>query len=181
MTDLNATTGTWAIDVAHTRLGFSAKHAMVATVRGQFTEFEGSLVLDGANPAGSKAELTIQAASFTSGTEGRDAHVKSADFLDVENFPTLAFSSTGIAQDGDDFDITGDLTIKGVTKSVVIKAELEGLSKDPFGNDRIGFSGETQISRKDFGLTWNVPLDGGGVLVSDKIKITLDVSAIKQS
>jgi len=181
MTDLSATTGTWALDVAHTRLGFSAKHAMVTTVRGSFNAFEGTLVLDGSAPQNSKAILEIQADSFTSGNEQRDGHVKGADFLDAENYPTLSFTSTSVTHTADEFEVTGDLTIKGTTQPVTIKAELEGVSTDPFGNNRIGFSGETTISRKDFGLTFNVPLDGGGVLVSDKVKITLDVSAIKQA
>ncbi len=179
MTDLSNVSGTWNLDVAHTRVGFSAKHAMVTTVRGAFGEFEGSLTLDGHNPAGSKAEVTIQAASFGSGNEQRDGHVRGEDFLDVANYPTLTFRSTSVRTDGDDFVLVGDLTIRGTTRPVEIAVELEGVEKDPFGNQRIGFSGETTISRKDFGLTWNVPLDGGGILVSDKVKITLDVSAVR--
>jgi polyisoprenoid-binding protein YceI len=179
MTDLTAVTGTWNLDVAHTRLGFSAKHAMVTTVRGAFEQFEGSLTLDGENPAASSAEVTIQAASFDSGNEQRDAHVRGDDFLDVENHPTLTFRSTDVRRDGDDFVLAGDLTIRGTSRPVEITVELEGVEKDPWGNQRIGFTGETTISRKDFGLTWNVPLDGGGILVSDKVKITLDVSAVK--
>ncbi len=179
MTDLSTVSGTWNLDVAHTRLGFAAKHAMVTTVRGAFGEFEGSLTLDGDHPADSRAEVTIQAASFSSGNEQRDGHVRGADFLDVENHPTLAFRSTEVRADGDEFVLVGDLTIRGTTRPVQIAVELEGVEKDPFGNQRIGFSGETTISRKDFGLTWNVPLDGGGLLVSDKVKITLDVSAVR--
>ncbi|MBL7500129.1 YceI family protein [Frankia sp. CNm7] len=181
-TDLSALTGTWTIDPAHSRLGFSAKHAMVTTVRGHFTEFEGTLQLDGSAPAASAASLTIQAASFDTGVADRDGHVKSADFLDVEQFPTLTFASTKIVDEGDDeYVVVGDLTIKGVTRPVELKLEFEGSSQDPFGNTRAGFSGSTTISRKDFGLTWNVVLDAGGVLVSDKVKIQLDVSAIKAS
>jgi polyisoprenoid-binding protein YceI len=179
MTDLQNVTGTWNLDVAHTRLGFAAKHAMVTTVRGSFGEFEGSLTLDGETPANSRADVTIQAASFTSGNEQRDGHVRGEDFLDVANHPTLTFRSTDVRSDGDDFVLVGDLTIRGTTRPVQIAVELEGVEKDPFGNQRIGFSGETTISRKDFGLTWNVPLDGGGLLVSDKVKITLDVSAVR--
>jgi polyisoprenoid-binding protein YceI len=179
MTDLTAVTGTWNLDVAHTRLGFSAKHAMVTTVRGAFGEFDGSLTLDGANPAASSAEVTIQAASFASGNDQRDAHVRGADFLDVESYPTLTFRSTQVRTDGDEFVLVGELTIRGTTRPVEIAVELEGVENDPWGNKRIGFAGETTISRKDFGLTWNVPLDGGGLLVSDKVKITLDVSAVR--
>jgi polyisoprenoid-binding protein YceI len=179
MTDLSAVTGTWDLDVAHTRLGFSAKHAMVTTVRGAFEQFEGSVTLDGEDPAASSAQVTIQAASFASGNEQRDGHVRGADFLDVENHPTLTFRSTQVRRDGDDFVLVGDLTVRGTSRPVEITVELEGVEKDPWGNQRIGFTGETTISRKDFGLTWNVPLDGGGILVSDKVKITLDVSAVK--
>ncbi|MBX6389704.1 MAG: YceI family protein [Frankia sp.] len=178
-TDLAALTGTWTIDAAHSRLGFSTKHAMVTTVRGHFKEFEGTLYLDGASPEKSTANVTIQAASFDSGVADRDAHVRGADFLDVENYPTLTFVSTGVSQDDDEYEMTGDLTIRGATRPVTLKLEFEGSSQDPFGNTRAGFTGTTTISRKDFGLTWNAVLETGGVLVSDKIKIQLDVSAIK--
>jgi polyisoprenoid-binding protein YceI len=180
MTDISATTGTWVLDPSHTRIGFAAKHAMVTTVRGAFLDFEGSLTLDGDNPAESSANIVIQAASFDSGSAQRDGHVKGADFLDVENFPTLTFTSTSVRTDGSDFVLVGDLTIHGSTRPVEIAVELEGLESDPFGNARVGFSGSATISRKDFGLTWNVALESGGILVSDKVKITLDVSAIKQ-
>jgi len=180
-TDLSALTGTWVIDAAHSRVGFSAKHAMVTTVRGYFNQFEGTLVLDGSDPAKSTANVTIQAASFDTGVPDRDGHVRAADFLDVENFPTLTFVSTGVNQDGDEYTMTGDLTIKGVTRPVELAMELEGSSLDPFGNTRVGFTGTTTISRKDFGLAWNAVLETGGVLISDKVKIQLDISAIKQA
>lgn len=181
-TGLEKTTGTWVIDPSHTRVGFSAKHAMVATVRGQFAEFSGSLTLDGAVPKQSSADLTIAAASISTGNDDRDNHVRGSDFLDVETHNELSFQSTGVRYEGgDDFVMTGDLTIRGTTRPVELKVELEGLATDPFGNERIGFSGQTTLSRKDFGLTWNVALEAGGVLVSDKVKITLDVSAIKQA
>lgn len=179
MTDLSTVSGTWNIDVAHTRLGFAAKHAMVTTVRGAFLDFDGSLHLDGDQPSNSSAQVTIQSASFSSGNEQRDGHVRGTDFLDVESYPTLTFRSSQVRTDGDEFVLVGDLTIRDTTRRVEIAVELEGAEKDPFGNQRIGFSGETTISRKDFGLTWNVPLDGGGILVSDRIKITLDVSAVR--
>jgi polyisoprenoid-binding protein YceI len=182
MADLTQYTGTWTIDPTHTRLGFVARHAMVTKVRGSFTDFEGSLTLDGANPAASSINLTAQLTSIDTGNADRDNHVRSADFFDVENNPTMTFTSTSVKADGDDeFVLVGDLTIKGVTKSVEIEVELDGIVTDPFGNTRAGFEGEAEISRKDFGLTWNVPLDGGGVLVSDKIKIQLDVSATKNA
>ena len=182
MADLTQYTGTWTIDPTHTRLGFVARHAMVTKVRGAFTDFEGSLTLDGANPSASSISLTAQLASVDTGTADRDAHLRSADFFDVENNPTMTFTSTSVKQsDDDEFVLVGDLTIKGVTRSVEVEVELDGIVTDPFGNTRAGFEGEAEISRKDFGLTWNVPLDGGGVLVSDKIKIQLDVSATKNA
>ena len=180
MTDVSATTGTWVLDPSHTHIGFAAKHAMVTTVRGAFLDFEGTLHLDGDNPANSSASLVIQAASFDSGSDQRDAHVKGADFLDVEKYPTLTFASSSVRSKGADFVLVGDLTIHGTSRPVEIAVELEGLENDPFGNQRVGFSGSTTISRKDFGLTWNVALESGGILVSDKVKISLDVSAVKQ-
>ena len=181
-TTLEQTTGTWTIDASHSRIGFSAKHAMVATVRGQFAEFSGGLTLDGAAPEKSSATLTIASNSISTSSEDRDNHLRSGEFLDVESHPELTFASTGVRYTGaDDFVMLGDLTIRGTSRPVELAVELEGLATDPFGNERIGFSGATTISRKDFGLTWNVALEAGGVLVSDKVKITLDVSAIKQA
>ena len=181
MADLSATTGTWVIDPTHTTIGFSARHAMVAKVRGKFNEFEGSFTLDGANPAASKAELTVQTASIDTQNADRDGHLKSAEFLDVEAFPTLTFVSTGVSAKSDSaFVVTGDLTIHGTTVSVPVTFELLGTSKDPWGGTRIGFEGEAEISRKEFGLVWNVALETGGVLVGDTVKLTLDVEAVKQ-
>ena len=180
-TGLAAATGTWVIDPAHTNLGFSARHAMVAKVRGNFGEFSGSFTIDGANPANSSAELTIQAASIDTKVADRDAHLASPDFLDVEAFPTITFTSTAVKVDGSDIVVTGDLTIHGVTKSVDVTYELVGISQDPWGNTKIGFEGSTKISRKDFGLVWNAALETGGVLVGDEIKLNLDVEAAKQA
>ena len=180
-TGLAAATGTWVIDTAHTNLGFSARHAMVAKVRGSFADFAGTFTIDGADLAASTAELTIQAASLETKNADRDAHVKSADFLDVEAFPTITFTSTAVKVDGDDITVTGDLTIHGVTKSVDIAYEFVGLSQDPWGNTKAGFEGSTKISRKDFGLTYNAALETGGVLIGDEIKIELDVEAAKQA
>ena len=175
-------TGTWTIDPTHTTLAFSARHAMVAKVRGRFAEFEGQFVLDGDNIAASTASLTIQAGSIDTRTPDRDAHLTSPDFLDVESFPTLTFVSTSARQAGPTtFVVTGDLTIKDVTKSVDITFEMLGVNGDPWGGTRIGFEGSTEISRKDFGLTWNVAIEGGGVLVGDKVKIELDVEGVKQA
>lgn len=179
---LAATTGTWVIDPAHTRLGFSVRHAMVTTVRGQFDEFEGTLVLDGEDPARSGATVTIQTASIATGSEDRDNHLRSADFFDAERFPTMTFTATDVvAHNDEDFEMTGTLTLHGVSKPVTIKTEYQGVVTDPFGNERIGFAGETQINRKEFGLNWNAALEAGGVLVGEKVKIHLDVAAIKQA
>lgn len=181
-TDLAATTGTWQIDPTHSTVGFVARHAMIAKVRGGFTEFTGTLTLDGADPAKSSAVLTIVTSSFTSSNDERDAHVKSADFLDVDQFPTLTFTSTAVTQkDDDEFIVTGDLTIHGVTHSVDVKFELLGVNQDPWGNTRIGFEGKAEISRKEFGLVWNVALETGGVLVGDTVKLELDIEAVKQA
>jgi polyisoprenoid-binding protein YceI len=174
-------TGTWAIDPAHSRIGFSARHAMVATVHGSFGDAAGVLRLDGEDPTRSSAEVTIQAASIDTGVADRDAHLRSADFLDVETFPTLVFRSTGVRPDGEDYVMSGELTIRGKTRLVELTIEVEGTATDPFGNLRVGFEGHTVISRKDFGLTWNVALETGGFLVGDKVKISLDISAIRQS
>ena len=179
-TDLGATTGTWAIDPTHTTIGFSIRHAMIAKVRGRFTEFEGTFVIDSANVGASSASITIQAGSFTTENADRDNHVKSGDFLDVENFPTLMFVSTGAVQQGGTFTVTGDLTIHGVTQSVPVEFELTGTSTNPWGGNLIGFEGTADISREAFGLTWNTALETGGVLVSDTVKLVLDVEAVKQ-
>lgn len=174
--------GTYVLDPTHSSIGFSARHAMVTKVRGAFNNVAGTAVVDGANPAASTIEVTIQADSFDTGQADRDGHVKSADFLDVANFPTLTFKATDIAiTDDETVRVTGDLTIKGVSHSVTIDLEYNGSAKDPFGNERVGFEGEADIKRSDWGLTWNAALETGGFLVSDKIELKLDISAIKQA
>ena len=152
---------------------------MVTTVRGGFTDFEGNARIDATNPAASKRRPRIKTASIDTGVTDRDGHLRSADFFDVENYPRITFVSTAVERDGDVWAITGDLTIKDVTKPVTIEFEQTGSAKDPFGNTRVGFEGATAISRKDWGLTWNAALETGGVLVSDKVKLEFDVSAIK--
>ena len=171
--------GDYTLDVAHSRLGFSARHAMVTAVRGAFKDFTGTAHVDTANPANSKVELTIKADSIDTGVADRDAHLRSADFFDVETYPEITFASTSIQRDGDDWTITGDLTIKGVTKPVTLEFESTGSARDPFGNIRIGFEGSATITRKDWGLSWNAALETGGFLVSDKIKLEFDISAIR--
>jgi len=177
-TDLATTTGTWVLDKPHTHIAFAAKHAMVSTVRGSFADFDGTLTIDGANPANSKVEVTIQTASISTANEQRDGHLKSPDFLEVEKFPTLTFTSTSVTHTGgDDFTVLGDLTIHGVTKPVELKVDFQGASTDPYGTRKIGFEATTSISRKEFGLVWNAALETGGWLVGDTVKITLDVEA----
>ncbi|WP_395658599.1 YceI family protein [Nocardioides sp.] len=173
--------GDYTIDPTHTRIGFSTRHAMVTTVRGQFTEFSGTAHVDAANPAASQVSLTIQTSSIDTGVADRDAHLRSADFFNADENKEITFVSTQVTRDGDDWVITGDLTINGITKPVSVPFELTGSAKDPFGNVRIGFEGGTAISRKEWGVTWNAALETGGVLVSDKIKLEFDVSAIRNA
>ena len=179
MADLSAANGTWVIDAAHTNIGFTARHLMVSKVRGNFGAFEGGFTIDAGNIGASSANLTIQAASINTNNADRDGHLVSPDFLDVENFPTLTFVSTGAADKGNVVEVTGDLTIHGVTKSVVVPWEFIGVSVDPWGNTKAGFEAELEISREEFGLSWNAALETGGVLISDKIKLVLDVQALK--
>ncbi len=180
MTDFTAYHGTWQIDPSHTRLGFVARHAMVTKVRGHFPATAGMLVIDADNPSGSTAQVSVEMASVSTGSPDRDAHLRSADFFDVETHPAMTFASTAVKQDGDQFVMLGDLTIRGVTRPVELAIEPTGVATDPFGNVRAGFEGSTELSRRDFGLTWNVALEAGGVLVSDKVQIQLDVAAVKQ-
>ena len=175
-----ALSGTYVLDPAHTRVGFVARHAMVTKVRGQFNEFEGSAVVDGTDLTKSTVQLIIQAASIDTRNEQRDGHLRSNDFLAMEEYPQITFVSTAVEQTGPTgFDVTGDLTIKGVTNSVTIPFEFEGAATDPFGNQRAGFEGSVVINRKDYGVTWNAALETGGVLVSEKITLEFEVSAIK--
>jgi polyisoprenoid-binding protein YceI len=174
--------GTWTIDATHTRIGFVARHAMVTKVRGAFNDFEGTAVVDAADFTNSNATVTIQAASIDTRNEQRDGHLRSNDFLGMEEYPEITFVSTGVTQTGATaLELTGDLTIKGVTRAVTVPFEFEGLATDPFGNLRAGFEGAVTINRKDYGITWNAALETGGVLVSDKITLEFEVSAIKNA
>ena len=175
--DLN---GTWAIDPAHTQIGFVARHAMITKVRGTFDTFQGSLTIDAANPSASKVSFSADLASVNTGVADRDGHLRSADFFDTENNKEMTFESTEVTINGDSGTLKGNLTIKGLSQPVTVAVEIGGVTKDPFGNTRAGFEGTTTISRKDFGLTWNAPLELGGWLVSDDIKVVLDIAAIKQ-
>lgn len=170
------TTGTWNVDPAHTEVGFVARHLMVTKVRGQFKDVEGTVNV--AEELGaSTANVSVKLASIDTGSADRDAHLRSADFFDIENHPVMTFVST--AFDGD--TITGDLAIRGVSRPVTFQVEYNGVAVDPWGQTKAGFEAEAEINRKDWGLEWNVAIEGGGVLVSDKIKIQLDVQLLKQA
>jgi polyisoprenoid-binding protein YceI len=173
-------TDTYAIDPTHSRIGFVARHAMVTKVRGSFNEFEGSGSFNAENPAGSHLQLTIQAASIDTRNADRDGHLKSNDFFDMETYPEITFASTAVEQSDDsNYRVTGDLTIKGVTKPVTVDFEYTGTAVDPYGNTRVGFEGTTTVNRKDWGMNWNAALDAGGVLVSEKVTLEFEVSAIR--
>ncbi len=174
---------TWNIDPSHSVVEFKVKHMMISNVKGQFTGVTGTLSLDEADLAQSSVEAAIAIASIQTRDEGRDGHLKSADFFDAEQFPTMQLKSTHIARKSDgELVVTGDLTIKGVTRSVEFAVEgPTPAAKDPWGNTRIGLSATTKINRKDFGLTWNAALETGGVLVGEEISITLDLQFVKQA
>ncbi|MEU5658428.1 YceI family protein [Streptomyces sp. NPDC047737] len=175
-------TGTYLLDPAHTRIGFVARHAMITKVRGAFHEFEGTLLLDGSDPSRSSASVSIKADSIDTGNADRDGHLRTNDFLDAPTYPTITFTSTRSERlDDSHFRLTGDLTIKDTTKPISIDFEFTGSARDPFDNQRVGFEGAITVSRKDYGLTWNAALEGGGVLVGDKVVLEFDISAIKQA
>ncbi len=181
-TSLSALTGTYALDPTHTRLGFVARHAMVTKVRGSFNEFEGTAVLDGDDVSRSSATLTISVASIDTRQAQRDAHLRSSDFLAMDEHPTITFTSTAARRTGEaEFELDGDLVIKGVSRPVTIPFTYEGSAKDPFGNTRLGFEGSVVINRKDWGITWNAALETGGMLVSDKVTLEFEVSAVRTS
>ncbi|MET0863012.1 MAG: YceI family protein [Nakamurella sp.] len=180
-TTLGQLAGDYTMDVAHTRLGFVARHAMVTKVRGSFDDFDGKFHID-ADPAKSTVAVTIQAASITTRNEQRDAHLKSNDFLAMEEFPEITFVSTTVQLvDDQTVQITGELTIRGTTKPVTFELEFTGSATDPFGNFRVCFEGSLAINRKDWGVNWNAALEAGGVLVSEKVTLEFDVSAIRQN
>lgn len=173
-------TGTWTLDPAHTEIKFVARHAMVTKVRGEFTEYTDSIVVDAENPENSSAKVVIKTASVSTGNADRDAHVKGDDFFAVDKFPEMTFEATSfVIKNENEGTVTGDLTIRDTTKSVTLDVEVGGVAEDPFGNTRLGFEATTEINRKDFGIDFQAPLSTGGVLVSEKIKIEIDGSAIK--
>ncbi|MDQ1016038.1 YceI family protein [Streptomyces afghaniensis] len=180
--ELAALTGDYTIDPAHSTIGFVARHAMVTNVKGGFQDFTGTLHLDGTDPSRSTASLDVVMDSIETGNADRDGHLKSSDFFKADEFPAMTFRSTKAeALGGDDYRITGDLTILGTTRPLTIDLEFNGAAKDPFGNERVGFEGKAEILRSEWGLTWNAALETGGVLVSDKIKLNFDISAIRNA
>ncbi|MFB6703711.1 YceI family protein [Streptomyces sp. NPDC056333] len=177
---LAALTGTYTIDPSHSSIGFTVRHAMVTNVRGSFGDHEGTLTLNGDNPHHSTASIDVKIASVDTGIADRDGHLVSGDFFDAEKFPLMTFRSTHAEQlGGDRYRITGDLTIKDITRPLAIDLEFNGSATDPYGNERVGFEGSAEILRSDWGLTWNAALETGGVMVSDKVKLNFDISAIK--
>ena len=173
-------TGTYRIDPTHSRIGFSARHAMVTKVRGAFNEYEGEGYFDTEDPTQSRFEITIKTGSIDTRNADRDAHLRSNDFFDMENHPEIRFRSTSVEPTGEaTYKVSGDLTIKGVTNPVSFELEFTGSALDPFNNERIGLEGRTTVNRKDWGLTWNAALETGGVLVSEKVELEFEVSAVK--
>jgi polyisoprenoid-binding protein YceI len=170
---------TWKLDPSHTLVEFSAKHLMITTVKGRITDVEGTIVMDEKNPRNSSVEAILKAVSIDTRTEQRDQHLRSADFLNAELFPEIRFRSTRIEGDKDSFKLTGDLTIRDVTRPITLDIRFEGQQTDPWGGERIGFSGSGKIDRRDFGLTWNQALETGGVVVGNDVKINLEVEAVK--
>ena len=173
---------TWVIDAAHSNVGFSVKHLMIATVRGSFTQIQGTVRVDESDPTTAEIDIAIPTAGVTTRDEKRDAHLRSPDFFDVERFPNMTFRSKRVERQSDDrFRVIGDLTIRDVTREVALDVELQGRAKDPWGNEKAGFEATTKIKRADYGLTWNAALETGGVLVGDEVKISIEAELQKQA
>ena len=169
---------TWNIDPVHSEVGFSVRHMMVSKVRGRFTGFSGQIVT-AEDPAQSSVTAEIDLASINTGNEQRDAHIKSADFFEVETYPTMTYKSTGVRVEDGDYILDGDLTLKGVTKNVPLRLELNGFGPDPFGGVRAGFTATGEINRRDFNVNFNAPMANGGAVVADKIALHLEIEAVK--
>lgn len=175
------TGSTWKIDPSHSYIEFAVKHLMITTVKGRFADVEGEIVIPDDDPAHASVSATISVASIDTRTTQRDDHLRSADFFDAASFPTLTFTSTRITGSGDELEIVGDLTIRGVTREVTLEATKEGSGKDPWGGERAGFSARTKIDRREFGLTWNQAIESGGVVVGNEVKISIEIEAVKQA
>ncbi len=174
------TAGTWTIDPVHSEVGFTVRHMMVSKVRGKFTSFSGEITT-GASPLDSSVTADIELSSITTGNEQRDAHMRSADFFEVDKYPVMSYRSTGIRRQGSGYVLDGQLTLKGVTRDVPLTLELNGFGPDAYGGTRAGFSATAEISRGEFGVNWNAAIEGGGVVVSDKVTIQLEIEAVLQA
>lgn len=170
--------GTWTADVPHSHVGFTVRHMVVSKVRGSFDKFDATLHIAD-DPLQSSVEATIDLASINTGDEGRDGHVKSGDFFDIEKYPTMDFRSTGIRPNGSDYYLDGELTIKGITKPVTLELEFNGVTTDPWGGTRAGFSAEGEVNRSDYGISYNMALETGGVLIGEKLKVAIEIEAVK--
>lgn len=172
--------GTWKIDPVHSEVGFSVRHMMVSKVRGKFTKFDGEIVT-GEDVLGSSVTAEIDLASIETGADQRDAHLRSPDFFDTDNHPLMTYRSAGIRRDGDDYIVDGELTLKGVTKSVPLALVVNGFGPDAYGGTRAGFTATAEINRQDFGVSWNAAMETGGVVVADKVAIHLEIEAVLQA
>jgi polyisoprenoid-binding protein YceI len=171
----------WEIDSSHSGIHFSVRHLVIAKVRGQFSRWTGAVIVPDGDFTKASVEAVIDASSIETGVADRDAHLKSADFFDVANFPEVVFKASRVAPKGDDLQLVGELTIKGITREVALEVEQLGTVKDPWGNERAAFSAKTVVDRKDFGLTWNQALETGGVMVGDKVTLEIEVEAVRQA
>jgi polyisoprenoid-binding protein YceI len=179
MADLSQLTpGVWNVDTSHSQVGFVARHLMIAKVRGQFRTFSGSITVT-ENPLESTVQADVDLGSVDTGDAGRDEHLRGADFFQVDQHPQMTFVSTGVKEDGDDYLLFGDLTINGTSRQVEFSLEFDGVTGDPWGGTRAGFTAQAEINRKDWGIEWNAALETGGVVVGDKVKIQLDIEAVK--
>ncbi|MCG9910211.1 MAG: YceI family protein [Flavobacteriales bacterium] len=173
---------TWVIDPTHSNIGFKVKHLMISTVSGEFTKYAGTVTTEGDSFSGASVEFSAEVDSITTQNEQRDGHLKSADFFDAANHPSLTFKSTSFKkEDDDEFEMTGDLTLRGITRSVKLEVEFAGIVQDPYGNTKAGFSLKGKINRKDFGLTWSAVTEAGSIVVSDEIKLAMEVQLVKQA
>jgi polyisoprenoid-binding protein YceI len=175
-----STSTIWKIDSSHSHIEFAVKHLMITTVKGRFADVEGEIVIPDGDPSHASVTATINAASIDTHTTQRDDHLRSADFLDAANFPTLTFTSKRITGSADEFTVIGDLTIRGVTREITLEATKEGAGKDPWGGERAGFSAKTKIDRREFGLLWNQAIESGGVVVGNEVKVSIEIEAVKQ-
>ena len=175
-------TATWTVDASHAEVGFSVRHLMISTVRGRFGGVSGTVILDDRNPSASKADVTIDVSTIDTRQEQRDGHLRSPDFFDADNHPTMRFVSTRVEGDiTSEFKLIGNLTIRGVTREIALDVTAEGRGRDPWGNDRAGFSAKGKINRGEFGLNWNQVLEAGGVTVSDEVKLSIDAELVRQA